>query len=96
MNLLVCYDVATEDALGRARLRRVAKVCKNFGQRVQKSVFECSVGALELETMRAELVACIDQKRDNLRIYRLTENRSASLESFGRDTYRDFNQPIVL
>ncbi len=96
MDLLVCYDVTTEDAPGRRRLRRVAKVCVGFGQRVQKSVFECSVNAMQLEQMRARLLDCIDQKQDSLRIYRLKEPREQHVESYGRDAYVDFEEPLVL
>ncbi len=96
MDLLVCYDVATDDAPGRRRLRRVAKVCVSFGQRVQKSVFECSVSDMQLEQMRARLLDCIDQKQDSLRFYRLIEPRAQHVESYGRDSYVDFEEPLVL
>ena len=96
MDVLVCYDVATEDAPGRRRLRRVAKACVSFGQRVQKSVFECSVNDIQLEQMRTRLLGCIDQKADSLRIYRLIEPREQHVESCGRDTYVDFEEPLVL
>ncbi len=96
MDVLVCYDVATDDAPGRRRLRRVAKVCISFGQRVQKSVFECSVNDMQLERMRWRLLDCIDQKTDSLRIYRLIEPREQHVESYGRDTYVDLEEPLVL
>ena len=96
MDVLVCYDVATEDAAGRRRLRQVAKVCISFGQRVQKSVFECSVTDMQLELMRARLLNCIDQKSDSLRVYRLIEPREQHVESYGRDTDVDFEEPLVL
>jgi len=96
MDVLVCYGVATEDAAGRRRLRQVAKVCLAFGQRVQKSVFECSVNDMQLLLMRSRLLKCIDQKRDSLRVYRLIEPREQHAESYGRDTYVDFEGPLVL
>jgi len=96
MDLLVSYDVATDDAPGRRRLRRVAKICISFGQRVQKSVFECSVNEMQLEQMRNRLVRCIDRQKDSLRIYRLLEPREQHVESYGRDTYVDFKEPMVL
>lgn len=96
MDVLVCYDVATEDAPGRRRLRHVAKVCVSFGQRVQKSVFECSVNDLQLEQMRARLLDCIDKETDSLRIYRLIEPREQHVESYGCDAYIDFEEPLVL
>jgi len=96
MDVLVCYDVSTEDAAGRRRLRQVAKVCIAFGQRVQKSVFECSVNDMQLLLMRSRLLNCIDQKTDSLRVYRLVEPREQHVESYGRDTYVDFEGPLVL
>jgi CRISPR-associated protein Cas2 len=96
MDVLVSYDVATEDAAGRRRLRKVAKVCVGFGQRVQKSVFECSVTEMQMEQLRDRLVKCIDEKKDSLRIYRLVEPREKYVESFGRDAYVDFDGPLVV
>jgi len=96
MDVLVCYDVATDDAPGRRRLRRVANVCVSFGQRVQKSVFECSVNDMQLEKMRARLLDCIEQKTDSLRIYRLIEPREQHVETYGLDTYVDLEKPLVL
>ena len=96
MDVLVSYDVATEDAAGRRRLRKVAKVCVGFGQRVQKSVFECSVTEMQMEQLRDRLVKCIDEKKDSLRIYRLVEPREKYVESFGRDDYVDFDGPLVI
>ncbi|MGD0126147.1 MAG: CRISPR-associated endonuclease Cas2 [Terriglobia bacterium] len=96
MDVLVSYDVATGDAVGRRRLRKVAKVCVGFGQRVQKSVFECSVNEMQMEQLRDRLVKCIDEKKDSLRIYRLVEPREKHVESFGRDAYVDFDGPLVV
>ena len=94
--MLVSYDVSTEDAAGRKRLRNVAKVCKNFGQRVQKSVFECSVNDMKLERLRQSLLKCINPKEDSLRIYRLLEPRDRHVEAYGKDAYVDFNGPLVV
>jgi CRISPR-associated protein Cas2 len=96
MVILVSYDVSTEDVVGRRRLRKVAKVCVGFGQRVQKSVFECSVNEMQMEQLRDRLVKCIDEKKDSLRIYRLVEPREKHVESFGRDAYVDFDGPLVV
>ena len=96
MDVLVSYDVSTEDAAGRRRLRQVAKVCLNFGQRVQKSVFECTVTDMKLERLRQSLLKCIDPKADSLRIYRLLEPRAEHVEAYGRDTYVNFDGPLVV
>ena len=73
MLVIVCYDVSTETAAGRRRLRRVARVCEGVGQRVQKSVFECKLDLMGMQTLERRLIAEIDETKDCLRIYRLTE-----------------------
>ena len=71
MLVLVTYDVNTETAAGRKRLRKVAKICVNHGQRVQNSVFECLLDAAQYVTFKAELTALFDPGTDGLRLYRL-------------------------
>lgn len=83
MWIVVCYDVNTETREGRRRLRRVAQVCKNFGQRVQKSVFECQVDEMKFEQIRRRLLKEINLELDNLRLYRLTEPREKRVEEYG-------------
>lgn len=83
MWILVCYDVNTETREGRKRLRRVAQVCKNHGQRVQKSVFECQVDEMTFEQLRKKLLKEIKLELDNLRLYRLTEPRNKRVEEYG-------------
>lgn len=97
MNLLVAYDVNdTESASGQRRLRKVAIACKNYGQRVQLSVFECQVNEAQYEAFRTELLRAIDPKVDNLRIYKLPTPREKYLECYGVDKYVDFNEPLIL
>lgn len=83
MWIVVCYDVNTETCAGRKRLRRVAQVCKNFGQRVQKSVFECNVDEVKYEDLRRKLLKEVKLEQDNLRLYRLTEPRGKRVEEYG-------------
>ena len=83
MWIVVCYDVNTETSAGRKRLRRVAQVCKNFGQRVQKSVFECQVDEMKYEELRRKLLKEVNLVLDNLRLYRLTEPREKRVEEYG-------------
>lgn len=83
MWVVVAYDVSTETKPGRRRLRRVAQICKNYGQRVQKSVFECQVSEMKFEELRRKLLKEIDEVEDNLRLYRLTEPRDGHVESYG-------------
>ena len=81
MEILITYDVKTETREGRRRLRRVARVCEGFGQRVQFSVFECVVDAAQLALLVHALEQEIDAGEDSLRIYRLQEPRAAGLRS---------------
>lgn len=90
------YDVSTESAAGRRRLHRVAKVCEAFGQRVQKSVFECIVTPGQLEQLRHRLKKEIDESEDSLRIYRLQEPRERYLQVLGRQMALDLHDPLVL
>lgn len=96
MLILVSYDVSTLEAAGRKRLRRVAKVCQNYGQRVQKSVFECKVDAMTLEILQDALLKEISLTEDNLRIYRLTEPLSKNVQEFGKFKATDFDAPMIL
>lgn len=83
MFVLVSYDVSTTDKAGRRRLRRVAKICKNYGQRVQFSVFECLVDPAQWTVMRQQLVDEIDPKTDSLRFYYLGSNWKRRVEHVG-------------
>jgi CRISPR-associated protein Cas2 len=96
VEILVTYDVNTLTKDGRARLRRVAKICEGHGQRVQFSVFECSVNETQLETLRHRLVKAISQDEDNLRLYFLRGKRDDNIESYGIDKAIDFHQPLIL
>ena len=83
MLMLVTYDIATADAAGRRRLRRVARLCKDFGQRVQYSVFECEVDPAQWATLRARLINEMDVETDSLRFYRLGANWRHRVEHVG-------------
>lgn len=96
MWIVVCYDVNTETKEGRKRLRRVAQVCKNYGQRVQKSVFECEVDEMKSEQMRRKLLKEVNLALDNLRIYRLTEPRDKHVESYGEIQTILFDEDTLL
>jgi len=96
MNIVVTYDVNTLTPEGRRRLRKVAKLCEGYGQRVQYSVFEASVTDIELERMKQRLLKVIDENEDSLRFYRLTGAREEVVDAYGRDGYIDFHAPLVL
>ncbi len=96
MWIIVAYDVRTDEAKGRRRLRRVAQVCKDFGQRVQKSVFECQVDEMKYEELRRQLLREINDEEDNLRFYRLTEPREQHVETYGLNRTVFFDEPLIV
>ena len=96
MDILIAYDVNTEDLEGRRRLRHVAKFCTAYGQRVQKSVFECRVNDAQFEILKHKLRKTIDAQTDSIRIYKLRQPREDHIECFGKDDYTDFDDPMVL
>lgn len=81
--VLITYDVSTQDVAGKKRLRRVAKECVNYGQRVQNSVFECILDASQLLLLKSRLVSMIDNKEDSLRFYYLGNKYQTKVEHFG-------------
>ena len=95
MLILVTYDVSTKTPEGERRLRKVALVCQDFGQRVQKSVFECSVDQAMYEDLTRRLVGCIDKNEDSLRFYRLVEPRDRYQKVFGLNHAVDFEAPLI-
>lgn len=96
MLILVSYDVSTETREGRRRLRRAAKICLNYGQRVQKSVFECNVDQAGYEALQRELLAEISLAEDNLRFYRLHEPLERNVKQFGIFRSVDFDGPLMI
>ncbi len=96
MLVLVSYDVSTVDHPGRVRLRRVAKVCQNYGQRVQFSVFECIVDPAQWTMMRQKLLDIIDQERDSLRFYFLGSNWRGRVEHVGAKVGIDQEGPLIV
>ncbi len=88
MMVLVTYDVNTESAIGRKRLRQVAKICENYGQRVQNSVFECLVDPAQWAVLRRQLIDKIKGDKDSLRFYFLGKNWKKRVEHSGaKNTY---------
>ena len=96
MLVLVTYDVSTASPEGERRLRRVAQVCVNYGQRVQKSVFECLVTEAQYEELRQRLLSEIDVAEDSLRLYRLSLPKEQFRECFGTHREVDFGGPLVV
>ncbi|MEG0355576.1 MAG: CRISPR-associated endonuclease Cas2 [Lachnospiraceae bacterium] len=83
MMVLITYDVSTESEGGKTRLRKVAKQCVNYGQRVQNSVFECVIDAAKFKEVQNKLVKLIDPQKDSLRFYFLGKNYKSKIEHFG-------------
>lgn len=96
MHVLVTYDVSTESLEGKRRLRKVAKVCEDFGQRVQYSVFECSVDKAGLHRLRERVLDIIDKTEDSLRIYHLPPSYEDSVEQHGTSEAEDFHGPLII
>jgi CRISPR-associated protein Cas2 len=95
MMMVVSYDVSTLEPAGRRRLRRVARVCSNYGQRVQNSVFECFVDATQWTQLRHRLLQEYDPTEDSLRFYRLGKNWRGKIEHFGIKTVLDPEGPLI-
>ncbi|NVN11190.1 CRISPR-associated endonuclease Cas2 [Nguyenibacter vanlangensis] len=95
MLVLITYDVNTEDAAGRRRLRRVARACLDFGQRVQHSVFECDVDPARWAELRARLIAEADTAKDSLRFYQLGAKGRQRIEHVGAKPVLDLDGPLL-
>lgn len=96
MLVLVTYDVNTETSAGKARLYKVAKACKNYGQRVQYSVFECVVDAAQCREMQHKLEGIIDKEKDSLRFYYLGNNYKGKVDHIGAKSSIDIEGTIIL
>lgn len=96
MLMLVTYDVSTETAAGRRRLRRVARACLDYGQRVQNSVFECEVDPAQWATLRARLISEVAVTEDSLRFYRLGADGKRRVEHIGAKPTADLGGPLVI
>lgn len=96
MYILVSYDIKTTTPEGQTQLRRVAKMCQNYGQRVQHSVFECKVDEGQYVKLKHSLYEIIDENVDNLRFYRLGKNYKSTVETLGVNKAYEVDAPIIL
>ena len=96
MMVLVSYDVRTSEPGGAKRLRRVAKICRNFGQRVQSSVFECLVDPAQWTRLRQQLIDEIDEEADSLRFYFLGAHWRNRMEHVGAKAVLDPEGPLII
>ena len=95
MMLLITYDVNTEDAAGRKRLRQIAKQCLNYGQRVQNSVFECLVDAAQAKALQHKILTIMDEEKDSLRFYYLGNKYKTKIEHFGAKAGYDIEGALI-
>ena len=95
MWVLITYDVNTQTSEGRSRLRRVASTCQDYGQRVQKSVFECTINDMVFHRMKERLLDIIDEEQDSIRFYKLPESREKHVEEFGQGNVVDYTGPLL-
>ena len=95
MLVLITYDVNTETAAGKSRLRKVAKQCVNCGQRVQNSVFECNLDAAKCRQVKAILSDLIDKEKDGLRFYYLGDRYKNKVEHIGAKPGFDVTEPLL-
>ncbi|GHV07251.1 CRISPR-associated endoribonuclease Cas2 [Campylobacterota bacterium] len=96
MMVLVSYDVAVSTEGGERRLRRVAKACKNYGQRVQFSVFECVLEPAQWVKLKNDLEKIVDEKTDSLRYYYLGANYKHKIEHFGAKEGYDVDALMIV
>lgn len=95
MLVLITYDVNTESKEGRTRLRKVARVCINYGKRVQNSVFECVLDNTQALVVKAKLEAIIDKNKDSLRFYYLGNNYKNKVEHIGAKPVQSVEDNLI-
>ena len=96
MDILITYDIADTDGEGANRLRRIAQVCEQYGQRVQFSVFECRLSPARLARMMGEVQDVIDRRVDSVIVYRFAGRLDEARIRLGRDVDHELGQPWVL
>jgi CRISPR-associated protein Cas2 len=95
MMVLVTYDVDTLSETGKKRLRRVAKACRDYGQRVQNSVFECTLTEAQFVILKSKIESIINFELDSIRFYFLGKNWERRIESLGRKTSYDATAELI-
>ena len=96
MLVLITYDVNTQTAQGVRRLARVAKVCTNYGQRVQNSVFECLVDSTQFAMLKKQLLDIIDEEKDSVRYYMLGDKYKNKVEHIGTQKSFDLSGTLII
>lgn len=95
MMVVICYDVETKSKAGRRRLRRIAKACEDFGQRVNNSVFECKVDPTQWKHLQLILLDEMDPEFDSMRFYYLGKNYERRIEVHGNKNPPDLSKPLI-
>ena len=96
MHTLITYDVSTTTPTGKKRLRQIAKVCLDYGQRVQNSVFECKVNPGQFVQLKSRLFDLMDPNEDSIRFYNLGRNWQGHVEHFGQKEPYDPDGPLIV
>lgn len=96
MYILVTYDVQTETSAGQRRLRKVARLCMDYGQRVQNSVFECVLTEVQLANLKSKLETIIDSTQDSIRIYYLNKNENRRIITLGHNETIDVEGTLII
>ncbi|WP_230399449.1 CRISPR-associated endonuclease Cas2 [Novisyntrophococcus fermenticellae] len=96
MYILITYDINVTSTSGQSRLRRVAKICENYGQRVQNSVFECRLNEAELLKVKKQLLEVINMDMDSLRFYRLGDNYDKKVQHMGAKKTYKFDDAFIV
>ena len=96
MYVLVTYDISMIEGDGTGRLRKVSKICKNYGQRVQNSVFECKVDSTQCKQMELSLEEVIDVEHDSLRFYYLGKSKELKVKHVGAKSSYDLEKAIIV
>lgn len=96
MLILITYDVSTRTDAGKTRLRRIAKICENYGQRVQNSVFECVVDSVTLQSIKSQINAVVNKKEDSIRYYNLGKKGNKKVEHIGVKSSFDVEDVLIV
>lgn len=96
MYILITYDVQTETSEGQRRLRKVARLCQDYGQRVQNSVFECVLTEVQLAQLKDKLLSVMDTQNDSIRIYFLNKNENRKVFTLGKDESVDVEGTLII
>lgn len=96
MLVLITYDVAISQENGARRLRKVARICQNYGQRVQNSVFECVVDSLQLQQLKTQIAAVIDLQHDSIRYYNLGKSGQKKVDHVGAKPSFDIEDVLIV